>query len=167
MMNQEICSQKKNLIEKLGVFIENKDQLAPVAARILSFIILTGKTGTTFEDLVSKLCASKSTISTHLNHLQDLNKIEYFTKLGDRKKYFIINKSSIVQGIDTMIESWSTQKQLHIEIKEYKEIKNKAITNEETKFDLDFHDNYIKFLDEATKSILELRTKITENINKI
>ena len=42
--------------------------------------------------MVTILCASKSTISTHLNHLQDLNKIEYFTKTGDRKKYFIINK---------------------------------------------------------------------------
>ncbi|OYX24100.1 MAG: transcriptional regulator, partial [Flavobacteriales bacterium 32-35-8] len=83
------CQQRSALIEKLGILLETKDQLAPVAARIKAYIILKGKSGTTFEDLVADLCASKSTISTHLNHLLDLKKIVYFTKLGDRKKYFI------------------------------------------------------------------------------
>ena len=81
-MKDNICKKKMALVEKLGVHIENKEKLAPVAARIISYIILTGKTGTTFEEMVTILCASKSTISTHLNHLQDLNKIEYFTKTG-------------------------------------------------------------------------------------
>jgi DNA-binding transcriptional regulator GbsR (MarR family) len=166
-MNQNVCVQKQALVEKLGVFIENKDQLAPVAARILSYIILTGKRGTTFEDLVTILCASKSTISTHLNHLQDLKKIVYFTKAGDRKKYFVMNSDNIIQNIDAMIETWSTQKQLHTEIKEYKEAMNSKTTDETSRFDLEFHDNYIQFLDEATKSILELKTKITNNISKI
>lgn len=164
-MDNEVCVKKCALIEKLGVLIESNDHLAPVEARILSYIILTGKAGTTFEDLVSNLCASKSTISTHLNHLQDLKKIEYFTKLGDRKKYFVINHDSFVQSIDTMVETWTIQKNLHLEIKEYKENKNATILDEDSKFDLTFHDNYIKFLDEATKSILELRTKITNNVN--
>jgi len=166
-MNNLGCKQKQALIEKLGVFIESKEQLAPVAARILSYIILTGKTGTTFEDLVTKLCASKSTISTHLNHLQDLNKIVYFTKTGDRKKYFVVNQDTIIQSIDAMIENWSVQKELHIEIKEYKEHANSSNTDETSKFDLSFHHNYIQFLNEATTSILELRTKIINNLNKI
>lgn len=90
-MGEQQREEKLRLVESLGVHFENKDHLAPVAARILSYAILTGKQGVTFEDLVSNLCASKSTISTHLNHLQDLKKLEYFTKPGDRKKYFIIN----------------------------------------------------------------------------
>ena len=166
-MDKHVCSQKQALVEKLGVFIESKDQLAPVAARILSYIILTGKRGTTFEDLVTVLCASKSTISTHLNHLQDLKKIVYFTKAGDRKKYFIMNSDTIIQNIDAMVETWSSQKQLHIEIKEYKEAANSKTTDEDSKFDLGFHDNYIQFLDEATKSILKLKETITNNLNKI
>ena len=159
-MPDSICNKKKALVEKLGVLLETKEQLAPVAARILSYIVLTGKVGTTFEDLVTKLCASKSTISTHLNHLQDLKKIEYFTKLGDRKKYFVMNHDTIIQGIDSMIDSWRMQRELHIEIKEYKEDSNMNITNEEEKFDLSFHDNYIQFIDEATQSISQLRAKI-------
>lgn len=81
-MEKELIVKKNQLVEKLGVNFEHSEQLAPVAARILAFIILTGKVGATFEDLVSNLCASKSTISTHLNHLQDLNKISYFTKMA-------------------------------------------------------------------------------------
>ncbi|WP_339659405.1 transcriptional regulator [uncultured Polaribacter sp.] len=161
------CKQKSALVEKLGVLLEKKEQLAPVAARIKSYIILKGKSGTTFEDLVSDLCASKSTISTHLNHLHDLKKIVYFTKPGDRKKYFTINKDSICLSIDTLVESWSSEKELHLEIKTYKEsINNSDTIEEDERFELDFHDDYIQFLQEVTKSVLKLRSKITEKNNK-
>ena len=163
-MEEKVCQKKMGLVEKLGVHIEKREQLAPVAARILSYVILTGKKGSTFEDMVSILCASKSTISTHLNHLQDLNKIEYFTKTGDRKKYFVINKDMIVNHIDNMIEEWQEVRELHLEIKDYKEtINNHKIDKEEEKFDLIFHDDYIKFIDGATVSIEELRTKLANN----
>ncbi|MFV9551694.1 GbsR/MarR family transcriptional regulator [Algibacter sp. PT7-4] len=158
-----ICKKKMALVEKLGVHLENRENLAPVAARIMSFVILTGKKGTTFEEMVTILCASKSTISTHLNHLQDLNKIEYFTKTGDRKKYFVINKDSVIQHIDNLINEWHEVRQLHLEIKSYKEtINTKKIENKEEKFDLNFHNDYIKFIDGATASIQELRTKIAD-----
>lgn len=162
-MSEEICKEKMSLVEKLGVHLENREQLAPVAARILSFIILTGKQGTTFEEMVSILCASKSTISTHLNHLQDLNKIEYFTKTGDRKKYFVINKDLVLQHIDTLIKEWHEVRKLHLEIRHYKKTVNtEKTTSEEGKFDLSFHNDYIQFIDEATTSIEGLRKKIID-----
>ncbi|ALJ06833.1 transcriptional regulator [Pseudalgibacter alginicilyticus] len=163
-MKQKVCQEKMALVEKLGVHLESRDQLAPVAARIMSYIILTGKKGATFEDMVSILCASKSTISTHLNHLQDLKKIVYFTKTGDRKKYFIVNKGMIVQHIDTMISEWQEVRELHLEIKNYKEVVNSHnIENEEEKFDLNFHNDYIKFLDEVSSSVKELKQKLLNN----
>ncbi|MBO3099208.1 GbsR/MarR family transcriptional regulator [Gelidibacter pelagius] len=161
-MISKIRTEKEDLVERLGVFMEQKEQLAPVAARILSYIILTGKTGTTFEDLVRDLCASKSTISTHLNHLANLKRILYFTKTGDRKKYYTINEDSIIQSIDAMTESWIFQKELHLEIREYKEKTNQMNSDYDSKFNLDFHDNYIKFLDEVTKSVSTLKSKILE-----
>ncbi|CAM1362270.1 Transcriptional regulator [Tenacibaculum soleae] len=160
---KEICEEKMRLVEKLGVHLENRENLAPVAARILAYVILTGKKGATFEEMVTILCASKSTISTHLNHLQDLNKIEYFTKTGDRKKYFVINKDSVVQHIDNLIDEWQEVRELHLEIKEYKKsINEHTIEKKEEKFDLNFHNDYIKFIDGATASIEELRIKIIE-----
>ena len=162
-----ISYEKQDLVERLGVFMEQKEQLAPVAARILAYIVLTGKFGTTFEDLVKDLSASKSTISTHLSHLASLKRIVYFTKTGDRKKYYTINEDSIIQNIDSMMESWMAQKELHLEIKEYKENANNTKTDKSFKFDLDFHDNYIKFLDEVTKSVSTLRSKIVEKNTKL
>lgn len=166
-MKENICKEKMALVEKLGVLLETKEQLAPVAARILSYIILTGKKGVTFEDLVRDLCASKSTISTHLNHLADLKRIVYFTKSGDRKKYYTINQDSIIQSIDTMMDSWIVQKELHLEIKEYKENANLSNMDQDSKFELDFHDSYIKFLDEVTKSVSTLKSKIVEKNTKL
>ncbi|MEO6348599.1 MAG: transcriptional regulator [Aquaticitalea sp.] len=165
-MQENLMKTKCRLVEKLGIHFENKDNLAPVGARILSYIILTGKQGTTFEDLVSNLCASKSTVSTHLNHLQDLNKVEYYTKTGDRKKYFIINNDTMVQGILELMNQWEEQKQLHMEIMDFKIDANKAL-DEDTKFNLDFHKGYIEFLDEATQSISKLRNKIIEKNTKL
>jgi len=163
-MKENICQKKMSLVEKLGVHLEAREQLAPVAARILSYVILTGKRGATFEDMVSILCASKSTISTHLNHLQDLNKIEYFTKTGDRKKYFVINKDTVIQHVDRMIGHWQEEHEIHSEIKQYKEKQNaEKIKNDEDKFDLDFHNVYMKFIDEASSSVKELREKLINN----
>ena len=162
-MTDTICKEKMSLVEKLGVHIEKREKLAPVAARILSYTILTGKKGSTFEDMVKTLCASKSTISTHLNHLQDLNKIEYFTKTVDLKKYFIINKDMVVHHVDNLMNEWKEVRELHEEIKTYKEVVNSHNTGDDVdKFDLNFHNDYIKFLDEATASIEILRTKLTD-----
>ncbi len=160
-MNQ-VEKKKCELVERLGIFIEKKEQLAPVAARIFSYIILTGKQGTTFDDLVSSLCASKSTISTHLNHLQGLKKVSYFTKIGDRKKYFVLNNDTMLQGISNIVEEWKGEKQLHIEVKEYKKDVNKTL-KEEDKFDLEFHDSFIEFLNGAISSITKLKEKIINN----
>ena len=73
--------ERKNLIEELGVHLEG-DHLAPLAARILATLILSGKKGVTFEELVNELNAGKSTVSTHLDHLQNTNRVTYFTKPG-------------------------------------------------------------------------------------
>jgi hypothetical protein len=66
-----------------------------------------------------------------------------------------------------MIETWSAHRELHIEIKDYKEKANLNNPDKSTQFDLEFHDGYIQFLDEATKSILRLREKTIEKHNKL
>ncbi len=85
----EIEKEKAELIEMFGVFFENTHHLPPLASRILGNLILDGcKTGLTFEDLVERMSASKSTVSTSLNLLLKTEKITYYTLSGDRKKYF-------------------------------------------------------------------------------
>lgn len=157
------CNNKDLLVEKLGVFFERVHELSPVSARILSKIVLAGKHGVTFEELVQNLCASKSTVSTQLNLLQELNKIEYYTKPGDRKKYFITNKNMLQNQIDKMLLNFEQEKQLHLEIKQYKEDTNKKIEEEELQFNLKLHDDYIFFIEETTKLINQLKQKLKQN----
>ena len=161
---ENLEKRKLALVEKLGIFLEKKEQIAPVAARIFSFIILTGKQGTTFDDLVTNLCASKSTISTHLNHLQDLKKLEYFTKPGDRKKYFIVNVDTMLQGINRMLEEWKGEKQLHEEVKTYKVDANSKLEKEH-QFEFGYHDSSIEFLHGAILSISKLKESLINNDN--
>ncbi|MBM1104968.1 transcriptional regulator [Aurantibacter crassamenti] len=85
-MNKE--ESKKNLIEELGIHIENEYSLPPLAARIFANLVITEEIGLTFEDCLIKRGASKSSISTALNLLQQIGFINYTTKSGDRKRYF-------------------------------------------------------------------------------
>lgn len=84
-----IQKEREELIEMFGIYFESLFHIPPLAARILSILIIDGcKSGLTFETLVEELSASKSSISTNLNLLLKMEKITYFTIVGDRKKYF-------------------------------------------------------------------------------
>ena len=70
----------------------------------------------------------------------------------------------IVQHIDNMINEWQEVRELHLEIKSYKEtINTLKLENDDEKFELSFHNDYIQFLDEASSSIETLRTKLIDN----
>jgi hypothetical protein len=63
-----------------------------------------------------------------------------------------------------MITTWNVQKNLHSEIKDYKEsVNNLPETEEKDMFDLTFHINYLEFLAEATSSISNLKEKLKNN----
>lgn len=84
-----IQKEKAELVEMFGVFFESTHHLPPLASRILGNLIIDGcKTGLTFEDLVERMSASKSTVSTSLNLLLKMEKVTYYTLTGDRKKYY-------------------------------------------------------------------------------
>lgn len=161
---EEIGIEKERLVEQLGVFMENEAQLAPMAARILSTLILVGKEGSTFDQLVNDLKASKSTISTHLENLQTTNKIKYYTKPGDRKRYFIINQNLMMNIIDDLLIRWQTEKEIHQAVLEYKKKMNEL--QDKTKplhFDLEFQKDFLVFLEEATTAIQKLKSNIINN----
>ncbi|SRX52520.1 GbsR/MarR family transcriptional regulator [Aequorivita sp. CIP111184] len=157
-------TKKEKLIEKLGVHIESKEQLAPLAARIISTLILTGKRGVTFETLVSELSASKSTISTHLTTLQAANRITYHTKCGDRKKYFTLVPDAMINSMSLMLKNWKNERDLHLEIMDYKKEMNAVLPEDCTEeiFDLEFHHDYLEFLSQASASMEKLQKRLTE-----
>lgn len=162
MKDEAMNIQKKELIEKLGVNFEKLNKLAPVAARIFATLILSEKKGITFEEFVEELNASKSTVSTNLEHLQSLNKVSYITRPGDRKRYFIINPNLMLNIIDEMIEKWNNEKSLHQAIIDFKEKRAQNTEKEEPTCDIEFNKNFLVFLDEATTAIQKLKLNIIQ-----
>ncbi|MCG9792693.1 GbsR/MarR family transcriptional regulator [Flavobacterium algicola] len=86
---EDIQKERAEMIELFGIHFESLYQIPPLAARILGVLIVDGcKSGLTFEALIEKLSASKSSISTNLKLLLSMDKVFYFTVSGDRKKYY-------------------------------------------------------------------------------
>ncbi len=82
-----LTEKQKVLIEKLGVFNE-RSGMTPVEGRILALLIVSDVVELTFDEIKELLEIGKSTTSNALNMLQIKGRIEYITKLGDRKRYF-------------------------------------------------------------------------------
>lgn len=162
MKREDLEREKTALIEELGVHLEN-DNLPPVAARIFATLILNGNKGVTFDQLVCDLKAGKSTVSSHLEHLQLTNKIKYFTKAGDRKRYFTINDGLIQNMVEQMITKWESEKKIHRKVLDYKKKHNEVFRKtDEFKFDLDFQKDFLTFLEEASAAIQKLKMKINQ-----
>ncbi len=121
--------ERQEIIEMFGVHFEQLYNIPPLAARIIGTLIIDGcKTGLTFEELVEKMQASKSSISTNLNLLQKMDKISYFTKVGDRKKYF--KAAPLSQRLDNFLSLVNNEKILIEKVINYRE-KNISCTQEE------------------------------------
>lgn len=85
----DLTKEREELVELFGVFFETTHHLPPLGARILGNLIIDSKSShITFDELVERMGASKSSVSTNLNLLLKMGKITYFTLPGDRKKYY-------------------------------------------------------------------------------
>ncbi|SRR6056297_517798 len=80
--------EKKDLVEELGLFIKERHKLPPLAARVYSILVLTSNDGYSFDQLMDITSSSKSSMSTNLNLLIALKFVDYYTKTGNRKRYF-------------------------------------------------------------------------------
>ena len=97
-----LSQQQRELIEKIGIYFEGKMQ--PAAARILALLIVSDQDSFSFNDIKEVLNLSKSATSNGINFLLNLDKIEYYTKSGDRKRYFRWSPSNIITHFKEGIE---------------------------------------------------------------
>jgi DNA-binding transcriptional regulator GbsR (MarR family) len=163
MKQKETEAVPNTLIETLGVHLEKEEQLAPVAARIMSTLMLTGKEGITFEQLVNNLEASKSTVCTNLNLLESMKRVSYFTKPGDRKRYFSLAPDYFSQRINEMIACWEKEKQFHEQLICYKEEQNQLREKDQlNSFDLSFHNNALFFLTASINAFQKLKDNLIQ-----
>lgn len=157
---KDIEDRKKDIVERYGMFMEKNEKFAPIAARIFSTLLFAEKKGATFEELVNFLGASKSTVSTNLQKLGSMKIVDYYTKPGDRKKYFHLSPDGFISFLDEDINKFKSERILTNEVIEFKEDANKIIEDSSLKFEM-HEDN--PFLDYLTNSITALE-KLKEQV---
>lgn len=100
-----LSKKQIELIEKIGIYFEQSMQ--PAAARILALLIVADQEAFSFDRIRETLNLSKSATSNGINFLLSVKKIEYFTKSGERKRYFKWSPSNTIghfkEGIEKIL----------------------------------------------------------------
>lgn len=85
----KLSNEQIVLIEQYAVAMEQTN-LQPTMAKILALLNVVDDIELSFNQIQDTLGLSKSGTSQAINHLLAINRIEYKTKLGDRKRYFFV-----------------------------------------------------------------------------
>lgn len=96
-MNISLTDTQLRMIEELGVAHE-KSGMQPAAARIFALLVVCDQNELTFEQIYEVLKLSKSATSNSINNLLNIDRIEYLTKPGERKRYFRVKLHSIKEA---------------------------------------------------------------------
>lgn len=82
----------KDLFCEMVKFYGDAFHLPPLAAKIYSYLIFDfERKGVAFDEFVDRFAASKSSVSSNLNLLLNLNIITDFNKIDERKRFFVLN----------------------------------------------------------------------------
>ncbi|MEQ8218297.1 MAG: MarR family transcriptional regulator [Arenibacter sp.] len=159
-------TQIKKLTEELGVYFEQNKILSPLSARIFSMLILTDKDGLSFEEIIEGLDSCKSSVSTNLQLLQTQGRVVYFTKPGNRKRYFKIASNDIFVQLDKKIEQWQKEKNIHLKVYDFKkQLYQKTNITAEKNRGLQYIENYVLFVDDFIKNLIQLKENLQKTFN--
>lgn len=154
-----MSEQKAALTEEIGLHFESLYSIPPLAARIYATLILNGSEGYSFEELTELMAASKSSMSTNINLLLQLDKIEYYTKPGDRKRYFKKKSNYLKVRLENYIKIIDKEITLFDKTFDFlKDTKPKAY--EEGK---PIKEVYHEYLEKSKNLMLETIAKLEEN----
>ena len=115
------------LIEDIGLVLEERADLSPLAARIYSTLILSSDDGLLFEDITEMHHASKSSVSNNLNVLVKLKYIEYYTKVGERKKFYRAAKYYVKTALEKYNDMFEKELEMLEKINSFNKINNPKI----------------------------------------
>lgn len=164
----ELLKVKKQLIEEMGVYFERQDILSPLSSRIFAYLALSGYSGATFDEIVDDLEVSKSSVSTNLQLLQTMGRVGYYTKPGDRRRYFKIAENNMVNRLDDKVASWEREKELHHKVLAFKKLQfeQTSLTKEEQQREMGFSTHYIEFLESMIENLKKLKNNLLITINQ-
>lgn len=114
-----MSKQKEDLIEQIASNIHEKMKISPLASRIYALLIFSSYDGLTFNSIKDYVQASKSSISVSINKLLDKGYIEYYTKSGDRKRFFKADKYYYMRSLMAYQDTLKIEIQMLDKITEY------------------------------------------------
>lgn len=148
--------EKQSLIEEIGIRLEKRLQISPLASRIYALLTLSSYDGLTFEEIKDAIGSSKSSTSVNINVLIQLKHIEYYTKSGDRKRYFRVAKYFQLTTLELYYQSLENEFNLVEKINHYNKLHHpEKFTDEKSVGDIT--QDYLK----------KMQTLVTTTIDKI
>jgi predicted transcriptional regulator len=87
MTELTLTDQHLDLIERIGV-LHDRLGISPAPGRVLGLLLVSPRPALTFDEIRHALGLSKSSTSAALTLLLSIGSVEYFTRHGDRKRYF-------------------------------------------------------------------------------
>jgi len=123
--------EKRMLIEDIGIILEYRADLAPLAARIYATLLISSNEGLTFDEIMEIVQASKSTVSNNLNILVQLSYVEYFTRPGNRKRYFKTSQFYVKNALEQYMALLNKELEIINRIDAYNEENNPEKFNNE------------------------------------
>lgn len=81
-------TEKQQQLLKKATIVHEKLGYTPAFSQILALLLISDQVELTFDQIRNTLNLSKSATSNALNALIQIKRIEYITKMGDRKRYF-------------------------------------------------------------------------------
>lgn len=153
--------EKYKLIEEFGLMLEDSYQLSPLGARIYALLVLS-KSGITFDEIRDSLRASKSSISTNINSLLQLKFITYYTKTGDRKRYFKTSNENLLTLLEKELKKAEKTLDIVRKVNAFKK-KHYPVTFQENKplgeIYMDYLTNHIENLKSAIENFRNVYEK--------
>ncbi|WP_430614997.1 GbsR/MarR family transcriptional regulator [Flavobacterium sp. JP2137] len=129
---------------------------SPLTAKIYTFLMLSeSREGVTFDEIVEKLNASKSSVSSSLNLLVNNTHIEHFNKIDERKRYFRINPEYLTIRLNTIKEILDKEKSLTYRLKDYKAHKEAPSQDCQKRMGI-----YLEHLEQATRGLTHTIDKL-------
>ena len=95
----------KEIFREMVNFYGEAFHLPPLAAKIYAYLVFDfEREGVSFDEFVEIFSASKSSVSSSLNLLLNLNIIKDFNKIDERKRFFVMNEKYMKIRFGEIIE---------------------------------------------------------------
>ncbi len=111
----------KDLFCEMVKFYGKTYNLPPLATKIYSYLIFDfERKGVPFDEFVEIFAASKSSVSTNLNLLLNLNTINDFNKIDERKRFFVLNEKYMKIRFEEIIANMESELAIINKLKDFR-----------------------------------------------